>query len=522
MNRQLVILTTNGQLDQWLEAMATASRPVHFVPTMGALHRGHQALIRTAGTAGAAVLVSVFVNPAQFGADEDLERYPADQQGDIIAAEVAGADAVWFPTVQDVYGTSHPRTGSSVAPELLQSLCGPWRPGHFEGVLAVMERLLQRVRPTWLVMGEKDWQQLTVLRRDLLPSLRFGPCRLVTVPVVRESDGLPCSSRNRLLSPAQRREAARLTQVRQRVVQAVREGERCARVFTELAHTILAPVANRIDYVELVDPVTLQPCTTLQGVALFAVAVRFGDTRLIDNQFLMGRAPIVTIDGPAGAGKSTVTRRFATRAGLLYLDTGAMYRAVTWLMLERDEPVAPGPNVRRVLATMDLVLQRGVDGTQQVQVNGTDVTSDIRTSRITAAVPRVAALPEVREVLTDQQRAFGQAGGLVSEGRDMGTLVFPDADLKVYLTASVEERARRRAADMAQQGQEAPPLATLVELITERDRLDRSRPVAPLRPADDAVDLCTDGLSIDAVVDRLEDLFRQRVGRGAWPDPPAT
>ena len=154
-----------------------------------------------------------------------------------------------------------------------------------------MERLLQRVRPTWLVMGEKDWQQLTVLRRDLLPSLRFGPCRLVTVPVVRESDGLPCSSRNRLLSPAQRREAACLTQVRQRVVQAVGEGERCARVFTELAHTILAPVVNRIDYVELVDPATLQPCRTLQGVALFAVAVRFGDTRLIDNQFLMGRAP---------------------------------------------------------------------------------------------------------------------------------------------------------------------------------------------------------------------------------------
>ena len=522
MNRQLVLLTTNGQLDQWLDAMATASRPVHFVPTMGALHRGHQALIRAATTPVAAVLVSVFVNPTQFGAGEDLERYPTDQQGDVTAAGAAGADAVWFPSVQDVYGSSRPQAGSAVTPELLQSLCGPWRPGHFEGVLAVMERLLQRVRPSWLVMGEKDWQQLTVLRRDLLPSLRFGPCRLVTVPVVRESDGLPCSSRNRLLSPAQRREAARLTQVRQRIVQAVRDGERCARVFTELAHTLLAPVGGRIDYVELVDPATLQRCRTLQGVALFAMAIRFAETRLIDNQFLMDRAPIVTIDGPAGAGKSTVTRRFAARAGLLYLDTGAMYRAVTWLMLERGEPMVSGSNLRHLLATMDLVLQRDADGAQQVQVNGAAVTDRIRTSRITAAVPRVAALPEVREVLTDQQRAFGEAGGLVSEGRDMGTLVFPDADLKVYLTASVEERARRRAADMAQQGQEAPPLAALVELITERDRLDRSRPVAPLRPADDAVALCTDGLSIDAVVDRLEDLFRQRVGHGAWPDPPAT
>ena len=520
MKRQLVILTTNEQLDQWLEAMTAASRPVHFVPTMGALHRGHQELIRTAVTTRAAVLVSVFVNPTQFGPGEDLQRYPTDQQGDTIRAQAAGADAVWFPSADDVYGTSHPAAGSAVAPDLLQSLCGPWRPGHFEGVLAVMERLLQRVRPTWLVMGEKDWQQLTVLRRCLLSLLHIGPCRLITVPVVREPDGLPCSSRNRLLSPAQRRQAARMTQVRQQVAQAVRDGERRTSVLMELAHNILAPVWEQMDYVELVDPMTLQPCTTLQGVALFAMAMRLTETRLIDNQFLMGRAPIVAIDGPAGAGKSTVTRRFARRTGLVHLDTGAMYRAVAWFMLEHREPVVSGGCLREFLATMNLVLQHDDGGCQQVLVNGRDVTDLIRTPRITAAVPRVAALPEVRHRLTGQQRAFGKQGGLVSEGRDMGTLVFPDADLKVYLTASVEERARRRAAEMTQLGQEVPPPATLIARIAERDQLDCSRSEAPLRQAEDAVALSTDGLGIDAVVDRLEDLFRQRVGCGAWPAPP--
>jgi len=514
----VVILHSNSALDQWL---ATAGGPVHFVPTMGGLHRGHQRLIRAACGARVRVLVSVFVNPTQFAAGDDFTTYPRHPDGDAQQAGAAGADAVWFPAVEHVYDDANPdRTCSGgrhrIEPALIRTLCGPWRPGHFEGVLMVMERLLERVQPALVVMGEKDWQQLTVLRQ-CLPALREKRCRLLPVPVVREGDGLPCSSRNSRLSPVQRRQAALVPQALEDAQAAVQGGERRAPVLEQLVRTRLASAGLQVDYAQLVHPLTLQPCPRLEGVAMLAAAVHVGPARLLDHRFLLSRKPIIAIDGPAGTGKSTVTRLLAARLGLLHLDTGAMYRAVTWLMLENRQPIRADAALQRLLETMELRLAWGDHGQQVIRINGVDVSDAVRLPQVTATVPRVAALPEVRQVLTRQQRRFGQQGGLVSEGRDMGTAVFPQAELKVYLTATAAERARRRAADMTQRGQMPPPLATLEAQIAERDHLDRTRTEAPLRPAEDGVKVATDGIVVEQVVDELEDLFRQRVSHEAWP-----
>jgi pantoate ligase/cytidylate kinase len=154
-----------------------------------------------------------------------------------------------------------------------------------------------------------------------------------------------------------------------------------------------------------------------------------------------------------------------------------------------------------------------------VSVNGHDVTEAIRSPEVTGQVSVVAAHGCVREALTRQQQAMGERGGLVAEGRDIGTAVFPDAELKVFLTATVAERARRRALDLQQRGFAVPELSQLEAQIAERDHLDSSRAVAPLTQAADAEELITDGMSIDAVIDTLEDLFRQRVPHDAWPLP---
>ena len=274
-----------------------------------------------------------------------------------------------------------------------------------------------------------------------------------------------------------------------------------------------------MEYAELVVPQTLAPVTQLHGMALLAVAVRCGPSRLIDHTVLMTRPPIVAIDGPAGAGKSTVTRAFAWRLGLIYLDTGAMYRAVTWWVQRQGADPADPAAVAPLLEALELRLDNGPGGEPSVTINGTDVTTAIRSPDVTAQVSVVAAHACVREALTRQQQGMGERGGLVAEGRDIGTAVFPDAELKVFLTATVAERARRRALDLAERGFAVPAGAELEAQITERDRLDSTRAVAPLLQAEDAVEVITDGMAIEAVIDRLTELFRERVPEEAWPDP---
>ena len=225
----------------------------------------------------------------------------------------------------------------------------------------------------------------------------------------------------------------------------------------------------------------------------------------------MTNSAIIAIDGPAGAGKSTVTRQVAMRLGLVYLDTGAMYRAVTWLLQSLNLPVQESKALQQALSDLELRLEAQPQGDQLVWVNGKNVTEQIRTAEITAGVSAVAALPSVRNALTAQQRRLGASGGLVAEGRDIGTAVFPNAELKVYLTATVAERARRRSADLIHRGLPLPDLQQLEQEINTRDQLDSTRAVAPLCKAADALELVSDGMSIEQVVQQIVSWYEAKL-----------
>lgn len=517
-----VLLRTLAELALW--RAADPGRPIHFVPTMGSLHEGHQQLIRRAGEVRAAgaprVLVSVFVNPLQFAPGEDYEAYPRDLQHDLQLAAAAGAEALFAPAVAEMYPEGEAGITHVQPPARLQEgLCGRHRPGHFDGVATVLCRLLSLLRPARMLLGEKDWQQLTVMRR-VVADLGL-PVRLQGCATVRAPDGLALSSRNRYLSPEQRSQAQALPGALAAASALHRQGEQRAEALLAAVRGRLEAAGLAIEYVELVQPHSLMPLPSATVPALLAAAVRCGPARLIDHCVLMSRPPIVAIDGPAGAGKSTVTRALAQRLGLLYLDTGAMYRAVTWWVQQNGADPADGAAVEPLMQGLDLRLEEGEAEGQRVWINGREVSAAIRSPEVTAQVSQVAAHACVREALTRQQQAMGERGGLVAEGRDIGTAVFPDAECKVFLTASVAERARRRAEDLRQRGFAVPELSTLEAQIAERDRLDSSRAVAPLCRAHDAAELITDGLGIEAVIETLVDLFRERVSEEAWPGPAA-
>ena len=258
-----------------------------FVPTMGGLHQGHAALVRRAAAQEASVLVSVFVNPLQFGPSEDFERYPRTLEADRCLAEEAGAAALWAPDSQTMYPNGAEEAWRLQVPASLQAtLCGRGRPGHFDGVATVVARLLALVRPEAMVLGEKDWQQLVILRR-LVHDLGLN-VRISGVATVREADGLALSSRNRYLTADQRGMAAALP----RVLATASASTSAAGVRDQLLQAGL-----EVEYVERVDPESLQPCGPETTISLLAAAVRCGSTRLIDHVFVMTRQPLVAIDG---------------------------------------------------------------------------------------------------------------------------------------------------------------------------------------------------------------------------------
>ncbi len=215
---------------------------------------------------------------------------------------------------------------------------------------------------------------------------------------------------------------------------------------------------------------------------------------------------IVTIDGPAGAGKSSVARALARRIGFEFLDTGAMYRAVTWAALRDRLDLEQAADLARLAERIDL---RWIGG--RLLIDGTDATDAIRTPEITALIRHAADPPEVRRVLVRRQQEWVGDRNVVTEGRDQGTVAFPQAGCKIFLTASPEERARRRAEQLRAQGHAADEREILAAQ-NERDRRDASRPEGPLRAADDSIELMTDGLSPDDVIERLVAIVRRRFG----------
>jgi pantoate--beta-alanine ligase len=274
------IIRTPREMSARAEAWRLAGRRIAFVPTMGYLHRGHVKLLEEGRTRGDVLVLSIFVNPTQFGPKEDLARYPRDLDGDLAKAAGAGTDAVYLPEAGDMYPPGY-QTYVDVT-DLAQGLCGERRPGHFRGVATVVAKLFGAVKPHVAIFGEKDYQQLQVIRR-MTRDLDMD-VEIVGIPTVREPDGLAMSSRNAYLSPDDRARATCLHRALQAAREAAAGGERDPAALCALAARIITDAGpNRIDYVEIRDARTLQPVSCVQGHAVMALAVFFGATRLIDN-----------------------------------------------------------------------------------------------------------------------------------------------------------------------------------------------------------------------------------------------
>jgi pantoate ligase / CMP/dCMP kinase len=518
-------------------------KSVGLVPTMGALHAGHLSLIRRARQENDLVGVSIFVNPLQFSPGEDFQSYPRTLEQDQQLCQQSGVDVIFAPSAAELYdrlpdGALPPTEAlTQVVPpaSMMAGLCGQFRPGHFQGVATVVTKLLSIVQPDRAYFGQKDAQQLAILQR-LVADLNL-PVEVIGCPIVRESNGLALSSRNQYLSAEERSQSTVLYRSLQRAQQALKSGKTSRQALLDAVQQELATVPQvKPQYIELVNPSTMAPLEQVEDLGLLAIAAHVGSTRLIDNILLNTRKPILAIDGPAGAGKSTVVRQVAQTLGLVHLDTGAMYRAVTWLTLHSNIAITDEAAIAELVSQCEIMLSNQPLSNQplsnqplgnqpstpghspsspipQVWINGHNVTQAIRSLEVTAQVSAIAAQPAVRRELVKQQQAYGRKGGIVMEGRDIGTQVFPQAELKIFLTASVQERARRRFQELQGQTNLMPNL-TLEQLeqdIAARDRQDSTRPVAPLRKAEDAIEIQSDFLSIDEVTAKIVGLYQEKL-----------
>ncbi len=262
-------------------AARAAGRPIALVPTMGALHAGHVSLMQAAARGDAFVVVSIFVNPTQFGPNEDFARYPRDEAADLACCRNAGAHAVFLPAVAEMYATGAATTVHVRG--LTDALCGPHRPGHFDGVATVVAKLLIIVAPDRAYFGEKDFQQLAVVRR-MTADLNL-PVEVVGCPTVREPDGLAMSSRNAYLTAEQRHRAAGIHAALATVRTGVARGERDTAALLAAAKAVLLREVrpDKIDYLSAVNAETLRDVARVAGPTLFATALHLGSTRLIDN-----------------------------------------------------------------------------------------------------------------------------------------------------------------------------------------------------------------------------------------------
>ena len=277
----MIVARTRAELARGREALRSRGQRLGLVTTMGYLHEGHLSLVDAARERADVAAASVFVNPIQFGADEDLASYPRDSGRDLALLEARGADLVYLPEVEDVYPGGEPVVSVDPGP-LGTRLCGAIRPGHFRGVLTVVAKLFGLVRPDVAIFGRKDFQQLVLIER-MVQDLNLG-VEIVGLPIVREPDGLAMSSRNSYLSPEERRDAPALQRGLAAAASRFRDGERRA---APLLGAVLDAAAGRaqlqLQYVEVVDPLSLELVDLVPEGSVLALAAFCGATRLIDN-----------------------------------------------------------------------------------------------------------------------------------------------------------------------------------------------------------------------------------------------
>ena len=274
------IIESPEQMRDRSETLRLARHTISLVPTMGYLHEGHLELMRVGKKHSNKLIISIFVNPSQFGPNEDLDQYPRDTAGDLEKAREVGVDVVFLPSAQEMYPEGF-QTNVQVK-GIAQHLCGISRPGHFEGVTTVVAKLFNITKPHMAVFGQKDFQQLTVISQMVM-DLNMD-IQIVGVPTVRDPDGLATSSRNKFLNEEERISALSLKKSLDLAVEMFRGSERDAGVIQKAIESlILSHPHTEIDYVTLCNPVTLKDIETITDEALLALAVRVGTTRLIDN-----------------------------------------------------------------------------------------------------------------------------------------------------------------------------------------------------------------------------------------------
>ncbi|WP_273852290.1 pantoate--beta-alanine ligase [Guptibacillus spartinae] len=274
------IVTTIKEMQTYSKQTLKSGKTIGFVPTMGYLHEGHMSLVEEAVKRNDCVIMSIFVNPLQFGPDEDFDRYPRDLKHDEELAKQAGVDVLFYPNVEEMYPKE--RTTKLTVQARVDTLCGESRPGHFDGVATVVMKLLQIVLPDRAYFGMKDAQQVAVIK-GLVEDFNV-PVEIVACPIIREEDGLAKSSRNVYLTPTERKEAIQLSRSLDEATKAIELGETNPATIKDLILSLLSQTSGIVDYVEVLSYPDLETIEVMKGNIIIAVAVQFSAARLIDNK----------------------------------------------------------------------------------------------------------------------------------------------------------------------------------------------------------------------------------------------
>ena len=499
---QQTILKTINDINKWKNNLEDN---INFVPTMGNLHKGHLELIHQSNKDGSnETLVSIFINPLQFNDKRDFKNYPKTIEKDIRLAFSSGANAIFVPSEKEILNIKS-LIYQKACKKLSSNLCGKSREGHFDGVCTIVLRMLKIINPQKMFLGEKDWQQVMILK-NMVKKLNLK-VEIKSINTQRDEDGVPFSSRNNLLTTSERKDLQYFS----------KELKKAKKNFLVNKVINLGEINNsfkkknlKVEYLQHLSAFSLNESIDKENITILAGAILCGSTRLIDHVFLMKRKPIIAIDGPAGSGKSTVTKLIAKKLDFIYLDTGAMYRALSWFLIDQKTSYENDYILEECLKKLNIVFKTNLNSDQDIFINDICVTNKIRSQKISSIVSSIASIGKVREFLVKEQRKIGDKGGIVAEGRDIGTTVFPKAEIKIYLNASIDERAKRRKIELEIQGQDIN-FDKLKDQIKQRDLDDSTRNISPLVKAEDAIEIITDNYTAEQIANKIIQIFYEKL-----------